>query len=215
MFKRIVIGNGGMPNVYKTFDIPAPDDPGNDQFAATVAMIPAQQQPFFDENGKSLLPGNPDQGAEATGGGFGSWGGYARHSEKFKASAFLEALTYRPLSDEEKRAYDAPFPKREYMGGARSFPSLLNDLSGRTDAQKAKLKTRNTPLLTIIGGNDPGAIGEGDGQLWLMKEMPGAADQPHHRYPNASHFLQEDQGPDIATRIVAFIKANPLWHYQH
>ena len=32
--------------------------------------------------------------------------------------------------------------------------------------------------------------------------MPGAAGQPHDRLPEASHFLQDDQGTEIATRLV-------------
>jgi haloalkane dehalogenase len=78
-----------------------------------------------------------------------------------------------------------------------------------TDAQKAKLTKITAPFLTIFGGNDPGAVGEGDGQPFLIREMPGAANQPHHRYPDTSHFLQADQGVDIAKRVNEFIAANP------
>jgi haloalkane dehalogenase len=206
MFQRIVIGNGGIPNVYERFEEPTNEVVATDAFAAQIASIPAQQPTFFDENGQPLLPAVSSGG----GGGFGSWTSFARDSEKFSPSAFLEALTYRPLSDDEERGYAAPYPSRAYMGGPRAFPSLLNDLAGRTDAQKAMLTERDTPLLTIFGGNDPGLVGEGDGRPFLIGQMPGAAGQPHHSYPDASHFLQDDQGPDIAARVVAFIQANPV-----
>jgi haloalkane dehalogenase len=207
MFSRIGI-SGGIPNKPKADELPAEDDPNIDGFDAQIAMMPEQQQPFFDANGQSLVP----IAAEDAGGtgGFGTWVGYAYWSEKFQASRFVEALTYRPLSAEEERRYDAPFPSRIYMGGARTFPYTLNGMAGRTDAQRAKLTERTDPFITIIGGNDPGLIGEGDGQPWLIENMLGAAGQEHHRYPEASHFLQEDVGPDLAARLDAFIKANPL-----
>ncbi len=43
----------------------------------------------------------------------------------------------------------------------------------------------------------------------MIDNIPGAAGRDHHRYPDASHFLQEDQGVDIARRLIAFIDASP------
>ena len=37
-----------------------------------------------------------------------------------------------------------------------------------------------------------------------MDAVPGAAGQPHDRLAEASHFLQDDQGPEIARRLVEF-----------
>jgi haloalkane dehalogenase len=210
-FSRYIIGNGGMPNVYKTFDVSNELTQESKAFGEQVNMVPAQQQPFFDANGKPLIAGNAESSTTgAGGGGFSGWAGFARNSEEFSPGKFIEALTYRPLEPQEEAAFNAPFPRREYMSGPRAFPSLLNQLSGRTDAQKAKLTKIKAPFLTIVGGNDPGAVGEGDGQPFLIKEMPGAANQPHHRYPDASHFLQADQGVDIAKRVNGFIAANPI-----
>jgi haloalkane dehalogenase len=44
----------------------------------------------------------------------------------------------------------------------------------------------------------------------MRDRVPGAAGQPHHAYPDANHFIQEDEGPDLARRVVAFVEANPL-----
>jgi haloalkane dehalogenase len=209
MFSRYIIGNGGVPNVYKGFDVPTELTEASKGFGAQIDMIPEQQPPFFDAEGKPLL-GVSEGGEPGDISGFATWAGFAMYSEEFSPSKFVEALTYIALSDGEERAYGAPFPSRDYMGGPRAFPTLLNQLLGRTDAQKAKLTQITAPLLTIFGGNDPGLVGEGDGQPFLTNEMPGAANQPHHRYPDASHFLQNDQGPDIAARTIAFIEANAL-----
>jgi haloalkane dehalogenase len=210
-YSRYIIGNGGMPNVYKTFDVPTELTQESKAFGEQVNMVPAQQQPFFDANGKPLLAGSAESSTTgAGGGGFSGWASFARNSEEFSPGKFVEALTYRPLDPQEEAAYNAPFPSRAYMSGPRAFPSLLNQLAGRTNAQKAKLTQIKSPFLTIFGGNDPGLVGEGDGQPFLTTKMPGAANQPHHKYPDASHFLQADQGVDIAKRVNAFIAANPI-----
>jgi pimeloyl-ACP methyl ester carboxylesterase len=61
-----------------------------------------------------------------------------------------------------------------------------------------------------IPTRDRPSTNEGDGQPFLTTEMPGAVNQPHHKYPDASHFLQADQGVDIAKRVNEFIAANPI-----
>ena len=43
----------------------------------------------------------------------------------------------------------------------------------------------------------------------MSTRVPGAVGQDHHRYPDASHFLQDDTGPDVAERVVRFMKENP------
>ncbi|MGL5808923.1 MAG: haloalkane dehalogenase [Nocardioides sp.] len=215
-FDRIVIGNGGMPDEFQPFEIPPADDPQIAAFGQSLRSIPANQPPFYDENGNPVpLPGSSGAGGGGTsagggalGSGFGSWTGYAFHSEDFVPSAFVEALTYRDLAPEEEAGYDAPFPSRAYMASPRVFPSLLSDIAGRTAEKRTQLTTYSKPFLTIFGGNEPGIVEQGS-QQWMSGSIRGAQGQPHHTYPDASHFLQEDQGPDIARRIDEFIAANP------
>jgi hypothetical protein len=38
----------------------------------------------------------------------------------------------------------------------------------------------------------------------MVDSVPGAAWQPHTRLKQASHFLQDDQGEEIARRLVEF-----------
>jgi pimeloyl-ACP methyl ester carboxylesterase len=65
------------------------------------------------------------------------------------------------------------------------------------------------PFLTIWASNDPGQLGQPHTAQNLIDHVPGAAGQPHVRLPQASHFLQEDQGPEIARRINDFIANTP------
>lgn len=223
LFDRIAIGNGGMPGHPRSFDLPAADDPMVAAFGTLLESVPAEQPPFFAADGSPLLPMfDAVPGAE---GGmapadvelpenvegllFGQWAGYAYHSERFKPSVMVEALTYRDLGEAVRLGYDAPFPSRAYLAGPRSFPSLLNQLVGRSAEKKTALTRYARPFVTIFGGNDPGLVGEADDQAWMAENIPGAAGQAHHRYADASHFLQEDRGEDIARRLIAFIGPAP------
>ena len=96
------------------------------------------------------------------------------------------------------------------MAGPRTFPSLANTLSGVTQVAWEGLYKFEKPFLTIWGGNDPGQLGQPETQQILIDSIPGAAGQDHVRLPEASHFLQDDRGKEIARRINAFISATPL-----
>ena len=204
-FGRIVIGNGGLPVVEEPTELPENVAESNAAFHRMLSFIPDNQPPFFDAEGNSLLPVGEGSGAEP----FGQWVAYARLSEDFRPSLMVEALTFGALTDAEKAAYDAPYPSRIAMTGPRTFPGLRDDLIGITEARRDALTTYEQPFLTIFGGNDPGLVGEGDGQPWMTQNIPGAAGQPHQRLPDASHFLQDDKGPEIAEMVDASIRANP------
>ncbi|MEM9489625.1 MAG: hypothetical protein AAGC55_10800, partial [Myxococcota bacterium] len=104
----------------------------------------------------------------------------------------------------------APFPSRSYMAGVRVFPSLLNELSGATQAAWAGLTAFDRPFLTLWADNDPEQMGSCAAQQELMASVPGAAGQAHHRLARASHFLSEDQGPEIAQHLLEFFAADSL-----
>ena len=62
------------------------------------------------------------------------------------------------------------------------------------------------PVLTCFGADDKIMAGV---EKVFQKQMPGAEGQPHVVLPDAGHFLQEDVGPELARRIIAFVEANP------
>lgn len=205
-FDRMIIGNGGLPVIKNQTPFAKDIAESNAAFGATLKMVPPQQPSFYDENGNSILP-TPEEGSDID--VFSQWMTYAMYEESFRPSIMLEALTYKPLTDAQRAAYDAPYPSRLAMAGPRTFPSLRNELMGITVSRLEALKNYKKPFLSIIGENEPGMKGTADGSIWLLANIPGAKGQQHHRYPDASHFLQDDKGPDIAKRIDAFIKSNP------
>ena len=204
IFDRIILGNGGLPIVEEPFEFPEDLEKSNKKFDRMFGMIPDKQFSFFDEDGNSILPVN-DGSEEA--GGFGQWMAYAWHYPEFQSSRMVEALTYDALTSEEKAAYDAPFPARITMAGPRNFPRLLNDLVGKSESKRQALTTYNKPFLTIFGRNDPGLAGDNT-QEWVADNIPGAKGQKHTVFDDASHYLQDDKGKEIAEIIIAFIQEN-------
>lgn len=206
LFARVVIGNGALP-VWEEGTVPfeLPENPlvTRTLFYTTITSIPAEQPEFYDEDGNLALTGF----SSAADGNFGVWIDYARNDERFMPSQILEAMTYDDLSPEEEAAYDAPFPGRIAMGGPRSFPGLTLQMPGVTQVAWEGLGQFDKPFLTIWGGNDPGNLGLPQVQQELIEHVPGAQGWDHVRLPGASHFLQDDQGEEIARRMNEFIAA--------
>ena len=202
-FDRVVVGNGFLPTFEEgsiPFELPRIPLVTRQLFYRNITTIPEHQPDYYDDQG-NLLEDNGDF--------FGIWIDYACNDKRFQASQILEAMTYFDLSEEELAAYDAPFPSRVFMGGPRAFPGLANQLPGVTDSAWESLGEFDKPFLTIWGGNDPGNLGRPEVQQALIDHIPGTEGWDHVRLPEASHFLQDDQGKEIGRRIVKFIEATP------
>lgn len=138
---------------------------------------------------------------------FHIWRKFARWSPVFPIGRIVDTGCLSKLTKEERAAYDAPFPSSRYEAGARAFPSLvpLDEKDPAIPANRAAwaaLGTWSKPFLTVFGTKDP-ILGNADKPL--QRHIPGAADQPHERL-RAGHFIQEDQGPELARRIIAFVE---------
>lgn len=210
-FDRVVLGNGRLPATDNGW-LPIndegvvhslPDTPSvtRQLFYREITSRPEQQEPFYDADGNLI-----DERNEAA---FGVWMDYALNDERFRPSQIIEAETYFDVSDEELAAYDAPFPSRVFMGGPRSFPGLINQLPGATDSGWEGLGNYEKPFLTIWGGNDPLELGAPEVQQQMIDHVPGSEGWDHVRLPEAGHFLQDDQGPEIGRRVNEFIADSP------
>ena len=104
-------------------------------------------------------------------------------------------------------AYNAPFPDDSYKAGARIFPTLVpttpdDPASAANVAARKALGAWEKPFVTLFSDSDPIT---GGGERWFQEHVPGAAGQPHATIVGGGHFLQEDQGPEVARQLVAFI----------
>jgi haloalkane dehalogenase len=210
-FGRVVLGNGNLPRFPEGYEAPAlPDDPDvlktvSESFYSAMSRVPAKQPRFRNKDGEYTLLFKMFSGG---GKKFFAWMTYARYDDRFRASQALEAGTYFALTQEERSAYDAPFPARISMAGSRVFPSLIMDMKGTTDSAWEGLRSFNRPFLTIIGNNDLGPLGDVETVNYFIENIPGAKGQPHTRLIEADHFLQDDQGEEIARLMIEFIAAS-------
>lgn len=138
---------------------------------------------------------------------FRVWRAFAANTPVFPAGRIVATGTKRRLSPAERAAYDAPFHSRESQAGARALPRLVPtspaDPAVPANRQAwSRLGSWRKPFLTLFGAGDP-ILGRAD--RLLQAHVPGAHGQPHDRLPGG-HFVQEDQGAEIARRAVAWIR---------
>jgi haloalkane dehalogenase len=124
---------------------------------------------------------------------------------------FVQAGCRRPMSDEVRAGYDAPFPDETYKMAARAMPGLVpttpDDPAAEANrAAWAALTSSPTPALVAFSDGDPitGAMGP-----IFQEVLPGAKGHQHPVIENAGHFLQEDAGPELAAAVVAFVAETP------
>jgi haloalkane dehalogenase len=196
LFASITVADGALPVIPR---LVRPVRPVRNPDVATdlpspFANIPDQQLPVYD--GCTLVqPAGRDVDALLA---------YAMTSTSFRPSEMVEALTWFDLPVEAEAAYDAPYPSRIYMTGPRVFASLINDVPGTTRAAWDGLTSFQRPFLTIWSSNNPAPLGSCEAQQSFIDDVPGAVGQPHTRLDEASLFLPDDQGEEVARRLVAF-----------
>jgi haloalkane dehalogenase len=112
----------------------------------------------------------------------------------------------RPLAAEVVAAYDAPFPVPESKAGVLAFPELVpTELDHPSAAPMlevcAALRRWERPTLVLFSDSDP--IFSPGAAEQLADLIPGAG--PAELVVGAGHFLQEDEGAEIAERIIRFL----------
>lgn len=142
------------------------------------------------------------------GAAFRVWRAFAKYSPWLPAGRLVDFGTVHKLGAAVRAGYDAPFPDKRYQAGARAFPQLVptapdDPAVPANRAAWSVLGRWEKPVLCVFGSRDP-ILGKADTPL--IHHIPGAAGQPHARI-NASHFIQEDAGPELVERLVAWDRA--------
>jgi haloalkane dehalogenase len=142
---------------------------------------------------------------------FMRWREFSRTAPKFNIRQIIQGGTVTKLSKDVQKAYDAPFPDDSFKAGPRIMPSLV-PISRNDPEHEANKKAVEgfmqwkKPFLTTFSDKDP--ITRGGYRFW-QENCPGAQGQNHTTIKDASHFVQEDKGPELAEVITKFIKDNP------
>jgi len=105
------------------------------------------------------------------------------------------------LSDEIHRHYQKPFSNDVTKRGVWQFPSDIVGATGWLEELWAKRESiREKPALINWGMKDP-AFNKSELDRWdgFLKDVR------INRYPEASHYLMEDEGPAVSRRLEAFL----------
>lgn len=139
--------------------------------------------------------------------GFMYWIRFADGYPDFDPGQIM-SMWLNECSEQERRAYAAPFPNEEYMQGAREFPSLVPlqpDNPGVAGNRKAweVLRTFDKPFLTAYSEEDAGTS-----DTLFQQEIPGASGQNHVTIKGAGHYSQDDAGEELARIVIDFIQSS-------
>ncbi|MBX7167576.1 MAG: haloalkane dehalogenase [Pirellulales bacterium] len=145
---------------------------------------------------------------------FLQWQEFARRTPDLPI-AFLMQRTFQTGDDTDPAvlaAYEAPYPDASYKAGAAQFPLLVptstdNPATPTMKETRRRLAEWRKPCLVMFGDSDPIT---GPGYKWFRKLVPTAADEPEALIEKAGHFLQEDQGEELARQIDLFIARRPV-----
>jgi haloalkane dehalogenase len=130
---------------------------------------------------------------------------FVARTEDLPISFLVDGATLRSLSDEEKAAYDAPFPTPASKAGARAFPLMLPttpEMPGAEAGQRVleALRGDERPKLVLWADQDPVLT------LDTGRRFAAAIGAPEPEVvEGASHFLQEDAGARIGRRIAGWL----------
>src|SRR3954453_6996454 len=112
--------------------------------------------------------------------------------------------------DDVIAAYDHPYADGQSKAGARAFPLILPTDPGAPGAEAGQrvleaLRTDSRPTLMLWADSDP-VLTLDTGRRFAQAI---GADEPEV-IENASHFLQEDAGPQIGARIAEWLRGQSL-----
>jgi haloalkane dehalogenase len=132
---------------------------------------------------------------------------FVERTEDLPVGFLVRGGCKRDPGDEVIAAYEAPYPSAESKAGARAFPLMLPtspEMPGAAAGQRVldALRGDQRPKLALWADSDPIiplAVGE------RFAAALGA--QIDHVIPEASHFLQEDAGPQIGGLIADWLNS--------
>jgi haloalkane dehalogenase len=145
---------------------------------------------------------------------FKIWKRYARFHPNLPVGGVVKWGSYRKdqFTEQTKYGYDAPFPGRKYKAGPRSFPMLVPqkpDDPGVEEMKQARtvLSQWNKPCLVLFSDKDPIMS---PARKFFRQLVPTAEQQEDIWIKQASHFLQEDAGEEIADQILNFLRQQKI-----
>jgi haloalkane dehalogenase len=155
----------------------------------------------------TMLPTGDHHPGEA----FLAWQRFSQETPEFPVGRIVDGGCVTSLPPDVIAAYDAPFPDDSYKAGARQFPLLVptspdDPAAPANRAAWEVLSSFDRPFLCAFSDSDPITAGA---DAVLRKLIPGAKGQPELTIAGGGHFLQEDEGRELASAVVEFMRSTP------
>jgi haloalkane dehalogenase len=136
------------------------------------------------------------------------WVATAAAAHDLPVSGIVAAVCCTPPAAGALRGYDAPFPDASFKSGVLAFPGLIPtrpDMAGVQENRRVwqVLERFRRPFVTAFSDSDPTTA------PWapvFQQRVPGAAGQPHTVIRQAGHFLQEEQGEQLAGVLLELLR---------
>ena len=189
-FARVVLANGGLP----TGPIPEEFTASLKAAYKTLPVVEAKdlEARFHDRSG---VPGML------------YWRKFCAESSEILLpgdSVIDNVGNTKVFADEEKAAFNAPYPDESYLAGVRRFPSLVPLFLDEPEVSENKLawevlKQFDKPFMCAFSDNDPVTVG---GDRAFLKNVPGCQGVKHRTITSAGHFLQHEQPEQCVQAIL-------------
>jgi haloalkane dehalogenase len=136
---------------------------------------------------------------------FLKWIAHSYYSEDMDIAAIISNLGGLDLSEEEIRAYEAPYPSGKYKAGAHVFPYLIPTQLRENEEYWVNVYEKwDKPFLVAFGGDERITIVMKDD---FMNRIPNPTEIT---LEGVGHFCQEEAGPELAAIMNNFIAGRPI-----
>ncbi len=139
--------------------------------------------------------------------GFQAWRAFVERTPDLPIGLVMSRAAVQEWPAQVLEAYEAPFPDVHHKVGAHRFPlivPLADTDEGAAEMRRVRerLSEWTNPTLVLFSTEDP-VFSPRVGERFAAR-IPGAG--PVELVEGAGHFLQEDQGEEVAARVVDFLQ---------
>ena len=136
---------------------------------------------------------------------FSNWIAYSYYANDMNIAGIIENFGRINLSEAEAYAYEAPYPSGKYKAGAHVWPYLIpTQLTENEKLWQEVFEKWDKPFLVAFGENERITLPLKD---VFLERIP---DPTVITLGGASHFVQEEVGPELAQIISDFIQGKPV-----
>ena len=136
---------------------------------------------------------------------FSNWIAYSYYANDMNIAGIIENFGRLDLSEAEAYAYEAPYPSGKYKAGAHVWPYLIpSQLTENEKLWQEVFEKWDKPFLVAFGENERITLAMKD---VFLERIPNPT---VITLGGASHFVQEEVGPELAQIISDFVRGKPV-----